>query len=47
MSEMYEPSSYRGFRFDDPFFKIKWPHQPNLISEKDATFPPFLEEDDD
>lgn len=39
MSESYEPGSYRGFRYDDPAFKFKWPAKPRVISAKDSSFP--------
>jgi len=42
MSEFYAPGSYEGFRYNDPLFNIKWPHQPAVISEKDLSFPDFV-----
>jgi dTDP-4-dehydrorhamnose 3,5-epimerase len=41
MSEMYAPSSYRGFRYNDPAFSFRWPSAPRVISEKDRGFPDF------
>ncbi len=41
MSELYEPSSYRGLRYNDPAFKFEWPAKPQVISEKDSSFPDF------
>lgn len=41
MGDFFNESTYEGFRFDDPFFNIKWPSQPIVISEKDKNFTPF------
>lgn len=41
MSEFYSPASARGFRWDDPAFKIAWPEPILVISEKDRTWPAF------
>ena len=41
MSSFYKPGFDRGIRFDDAFFKIKWPSDPSLISEKDLSYPDF------
>lgn len=41
MSNSYAPGSYRGFRYNDPAFKVVWPVEPRLISEKDRNFPDF------
>ena len=41
MGSFYKPGFDRGIRFDDAFFKIKWPSEPNLISEKDLSYPDF------
>ncbi len=41
MSEMYSPESHRGFRYNDPAFGFRWPHEPMVISEKDRTLPRF------
>lgn len=45
MSEFYMPSSSRGFRWDDPVFKIAWPERILVMSEKDRTWPPFSKND--
>ena len=34
-SQKYEPNYERGINYKDPLFKFKWPHNPNVISEKD------------
>ena len=41
MGSFYEPGFDRGIRFNDDFFKIKWPYKPKLISEKDLSYPDF------
>lgn len=41
MSEFYHAESARGVRWDDPAFGIAWPAKPELISERDRTFPDF------
>lgn len=43
MGDFFNNETYEGFRYDDPFFDIKWPSKPNVISQKDAAFPPFSE----
>lgn len=41
MSEFYAPGSARGFRWDDPAFKIIWPEPILVISKKDEAWPAF------
>lgn len=41
ISEFYMPEHYRGFRYNDPSFKIKWAHEPKIITEKDISYPDF------
>jgi dTDP-4-dehydrorhamnose 3,5-epimerase len=41
MSEFYDPASARGVRWDDPAFRITWPEQITLISDRDRTYPNF------
>jgi dTDP-4-dehydrorhamnose 3,5-epimerase len=41
MSEYYQPSSYTGFRYNDPLFSVEWPVEPDFISEKDKSFDDF------
>ena len=38
MSEFFVPDTYRGIRYNDPFFNVEWPHEPMVISERDASF---------
>lgn len=40
-SEFYNPKTEGGIRYNDPYFKFKWPHQPKVISDKDKNFPNF------
>lgn len=42
MSEFYAPSSARGFRWDDPTFRIEWPEPFTVMSEKDRIWPTFF-----
>lgn len=41
MSEFYYPETARGFRWDDPAFRILWPGKVQVISERDQSFPNF------
>jgi len=41
MSEIYNPESARGVRWDDPAFQIVWPAKVKVISERDRTYPDF------
>jgi len=41
MSEFHAPDHARGFRWDDPGFRIKWPGDVKVISERDETYPDF------
>lgn len=41
MSNIYTPHAYRGFRYNDPAFKFRWPMAPLVISEKDLSLPNF------
>lgn len=41
MSEFYSAESARGVRWDDPTFKIQWPQEVVVISERDRTYPNF------
>jgi dTDP-4-dehydrorhamnose 3,5-epimerase len=42
MSQCYAPAYARGVRWDDPAFKISWPTEKRLISERDRSFADFL-----
>jgi dTDP-4-dehydrorhamnose 3,5-epimerase len=41
VDEFYAPESERGIRWDDPRFALRWPAQPNVISDKDRNVPDF------
>jgi dTDP-4-dehydrorhamnose 3,5-epimerase len=41
MGDYFKPETYSGFRHDDPFFNIPWPHTPLVISDKDSSFQDF------
>jgi len=38
MSDFYKPGVGRGIKWDDPYFNIEWPTQPEVISEKDKNW---------
>lgn len=38
MSAFYYPECARGVRWDDPAFKIEWPENERIISEKDLQY---------
>jgi|ERR1700733_1243497 len=42
ISEFYKAGYEMGYRYDDPSFRIQWPCQPKIISDKDQNFPPFV-----
>jgi len=35
MGDSFNPDTYSGIRYNDPMFSIKWPCEPEVISEKD------------
>ena len=39
LSEFYSPEYESGVRWNDPFFNIKWPLKPTVISKKDENWP--------
>jgi dTDP-4-dehydrorhamnose 3,5-epimerase len=41
MSEFYSPESARGVRWNDPAFQIQWPHEVQVIAERDRAYPDF------
>jgi len=43
MSQFYTPEFSRGVRWNDPMFKIIWPYNVTVISEKDRSFSSFDE----
>ncbi|MDR7531962.1 MAG: dTDP-4-dehydrorhamnose 3,5-epimerase [Armatimonadota bacterium] len=43
VSQFYTPQAERGVRYDDPAFGIVWPLEVTVISEKDRSWPDYLE----
>jgi dTDP-4-dehydrorhamnose 3,5-epimerase len=43
VSQFYTPGSEKGIRFDDPAFNIQWPLEVTIISDKDRTWPDFVD----
>ncbi len=41
VSEFYSPGSEHGIRYDDPVFRIDWPLEVTVISEKDKSCTDF------
>ena len=41
MGNFYNKNSYSGFKYNDVFFKIKWPFKPKVISKKDNEYNDF------
>jgi dTDP-4-dehydrorhamnose 3,5-epimerase len=41
MNAPYNPDAGRGFRHDDPRFGFVWPFAPEVISDKDRSYPDF------
>lgn len=41
VGEFYTPGYERGIRYDDPAFGIQWPVPIEVISDKDAAWPPY------
>lgn len=41
MSEFFAPEYGRGFRWNDPIFRISWPTDIKIISDRDRNLPDF------
>lgn len=41
-SQFYNPKNEIGIRWNDPYFKIKWPIKKSQVSEKDASWSDFV-----
>lgn len=41
VSSFYTPGVEKAIRYNDPFFKFKWPIKPVIVSEKDLNHPNF------
>ena len=46
VDEYYAPELERGVRWNDPYFQIAWPYEPEVISKKDRSFPDFERQDE-
>ncbi len=44
ISAAFAPAAYRGVRWDDPAFGVRWPFPPIVIHPRDATYPDFVPE---
>ena len=44
MGDYFSPETYRGIRYDDPAFAVKWPCKPKVISQKDLSYSLFGED---
>jgi len=42
MSEIFVPGAGATIRWNDPTFKIKWPFEPTVLSEKDKSQPDLI-----
>ena len=43
MGDFFNPDTYGGIRYNDPAFKVEWPCEPKIISERDLNLPDYLE----
>jgi dTDP-4-dehydrorhamnose 3,5-epimerase len=43
ISEFYDPDKAAGVRYDDPVFSIAWPLTVSSISDKDRSWPDYVE----
>lgn len=41
VSNFYSPAQEAGVRWNDPYFAVRWPSEPLVISHKDASYPDF------
>jgi dTDP-4-dehydrorhamnose 3,5-epimerase len=41
MGDFFNPDTYKGIRYNDPLFHVKWPCEPEIISDRDLNFPDF------
>ncbi len=42
ISEFYEPTAGRGFRYNDPAFGIRWPLPDPIMSDRDRDYPDYV-----
>jgi dTDP-4-dehydrorhamnose 3,5-epimerase len=43
MGDFFNPDTYRGIRYNDPAFKLEWPCEPKIISDRDLNLPNYQE----
>ena len=43
MGDFFNPDTYGGIRYNDPAFKVIWPCEPKIISNRDLNFANYLE----
>ena len=41
MSDFFNQNQYAGFRYNDKYFNIHWPKEPNIISKRDLEYENF------
>jgi dTDP-4-dehydrorhamnose 3,5-epimerase len=41
MSEFFEAAHNTGVRWNDPAFRVEWPFEPLIVSDKDAGYPDY------
>jgi len=41
MGDFFSRETYHSIRYNDPMFDIKWPYEPQIISEKDLKIPDY------
>jgi dTDP-4-dehydrorhamnose 3,5-epimerase len=41
MTDYFENEKFKGIRYNDPLFKIKWPFKPKIINSRDKNYPNF------
>jgi len=41
MGDFFNPDTYKGIRYNDPSFKVRWPCEPEIISDRDLNFPNY------
>ena len=44
MGDSFSKNTYKGIRYNDPMFSVKWPCEPKVISDKDLNFSDFINE---
>lgn len=45
ISQLFKPNFYAGVRYNDPAFQINWSAAIREISEKDANWPEFMDQE--